>query len=228
MRKEVSLTITDAYRSRFPELPFGIGTVQDCTYFEKSDSFKIYKRDLLRKMRRRANLAPIEERVHLYDQFFKEWGYSCPLPGHLKRTIGMGFPIVNLYIDTHIMAEMCHGILMAIQDLDRFHGGWRLDLAHEGETFQGVSGRVLHCKEEEIVLRDEKEIVCSLFQGPDFRTRIEASSKEIVVYVFSAPGIQEEPISAGLQMAVEILQEFGNGKDPWWQVFRPSPVAHAE
>jgi len=221
MRKEVSLTITDAYRSRFPELCFGIGTVQDCTYFEKSDSFKIYKRDLLRKMRRRANLAQIEERVHLYDQFFKEWGYSCPLPGHLKRTIDMGFPIVNLYIDTHIMAEMGHGILMAIQDMDRFDGQWRLDLAQEGETFEGVSGRMLICKEEEIVLRDEKEIVCSLFQGPDSRTKIDESSKNIVVYVFTAPGIQMEHVSNGIQLALEILQQFGKGIDPWWKVFKP-------
>ena len=221
MSREIFLTITEAYHRRFPELPFGIGTVQDCTYFEKSDSFKIYKRDLLRKMRRRANLAQIEERIHLYDQFFKEWEYSCPLPGHLKRTIDMGFPIANLYIDTHIMAEMCHGILMAIQDMDRFDGPWRLDLAQEGETFEGVSGRMLICKEEEIVLRDEKEIVCSLFQGPDSRTKIDESSKNIVVYVFTAPGIQMGHVSNGIQLALEILQQFGGGKDPWWKVFKP-------
>lgn len=221
MSREILLTISEAYHRRFPELPFGIGTVQDCTYFEKSESFKIYKRDLLRKMRRRANLAEIEERVHLYDQFFKEWGYSCPLPGHLKRTIDMGFPIVNLYIDTHIMAEMCHGILMAIQDLDRFDGQWRLDLAQEGETFEGVSGRMLICKEKEIVLRDEKEIVCSLFQGPDSRTKIDESTNNIVVYVFTAPGIQGEEVSKGIHLALEILQQFGGGKDPWWKVFKP-------
>jgi DNA/RNA-binding domain of Phe-tRNA-synthetase-like protein len=221
MPGEINLTITETYHHRFPDLPFGIGTVQDCTYFEKSESFKIYKRDLLRKMRRRANLAQIEERVHLYDQFFKEWGYPCPLPGHLKRTIDMGFPIVNLYIDTHIMAEMCHGILMAIQDLDRFDGPWRLDLAQEGETFEGVSGRMLICKEKEIVLRDEKEIVCSLFQGPDSRTKIDESSKNIVVYVFTAPGIQGEHVSDGIQLALEILQQLGGGKDPWQKVFHP-------
>jgi hypothetical protein len=27
----------------------------------------------------------------------------------------MGFPIVNLYIDTHIITEMCHGILMIME-----------------------------------------------------------------------------------------------------------------
>jgi len=221
MEKEVRLTLTDAYRQRFPDLAFGIGTIQGCTYFEKSEAFKLYKRELLRKMRRRAILTQIEERIHLYDQFFNEWGVPCPLPGHFKKVIAMGFPIVNLYIDTHIIAEMCHGILMAIQDLDRFQGEWRLDLAKEGEPFQGVSGRMIRCKEDEIILRDEKDIVCSLFQGPDFKTKIEGSSKNIVVYVFTAPGIQEEQVANGLQLAIEILEKYGGGKEPWWKVFKP-------
>ena len=221
MAREVSLTISDAYRQHFPGLAFGIGTIQSCAYFEKSEPFKLVKRDLLRKMRRRANLAQLEERVGLYDRFFKEWGYLCPLPGHFKRTIERGFPIVNLYIDTHIIVEMVHGILMANQYLERFHGEWKLDLAHEGETFQGVSGKTILCKEEEIVLRDGEGIVCSLFQGPDFRTRVEPTSKDIVVYVFTAPGIQGEQVSKGLQLALEILEKFGQGTDPWFEIFRP-------
>ena len=221
MQREVSLQITDRYREKFPDLNFGIGTIQACTYFEKSEAFKIYKRELLRKMRRRANLTQIEERDNLYDRFFKEWEYPCPLPSHLKGTVERGFPIVNLYIDTHIIAEMSHGILMAIQDLDRFEGAWRLDLADEGETFQAVSSKMIICKKDEIVLRDEKEIVCSLFQGPDFKTRIDSSSKNIVVYVFTAPGIVEEYVSNGMQLALEILEIFGGGKDVWWKVFKP-------
>ena len=218
---EISLTITDAYRKRFPHLAFGIGTVQSCTYFEKSESFKLYKRELLRKMRRKANLVQLEERINHYDQFFKEWGYLCPLPGHFKRTIEMGFPIINLYIDTHIIAEMCHGILMAIQDLDRFQGEWKLDLAQEGETFQGVSGKMIRCKEDEIVLRDKEGMVCSLFQGPDFKTRVEPGSKNIVIYIFTAPGIQEEPVSDALRLALELLEKFGYGKEVWSKIFEP-------
>ncbi len=221
MARDVSFTITDKYRQRFPDLVFGIGTTQSCTYFEKSESFKLFKRELLRKMRRRANLAQIEERIDRYDRFFKEWEYPCPLPGHFKRTVEMGFPIVNLYIDTHLIAEMYHGILMAIQDLERFQGEWKLDLSHEGETFQGVSGSTIRCKEDEIVLRDGEGIVCSLFQGPDFRTRVEPASKNIAVYVFTAPGIQEEQVSNGLQLALEILEKFGHGSEPWWRVFKP-------
>jgi DNA/RNA-binding domain of Phe-tRNA-synthetase-like protein len=172
-------------------------------------------------MRRKANLALIEERLYRYDQFFQEWGYPCPLPGHFKKTVEMGFPIVNLYIDTHIMAEMFQGILMAIQDLDRFQGLWKLDLATDGESFQGVSGKSILCKEGEIVLRDDGGIVCSLYQGPDFRTKIGSLTKNIVVYVFTAPGVLEEQVEKGLQLALEILQKFGGGKDPWWRVFKP-------
>jgi DNA/RNA-binding domain of Phe-tRNA-synthetase-like protein len=221
MPREISLNITETYQQRFPNLAFGIGTIQGCTYFEKDEAFKLHKRELLRKMRRRTNLVQIEERIHLYDQFFKDWGYPCPLPGHFKRVIEMGFPIVNLYIDAHIIAEMCHGILMAIQDLDRFQGEWKLDLALEGETFQGVSGRTIRCKEDEIVLRDGEGMVCSLFQGPDFKTRVEPVSKNIVVYVFTAPGIQGEQVSNGLPLALEILEKFGHGIDPWSRVFKP-------
>jgi DNA/RNA-binding domain of Phe-tRNA-synthetase-like protein len=222
MAREVALTIMDAYCRRFRDLAFGIGTIQSCTYFEKSESFKLYKRELLRRMRRRAKLAQLEEGINLYDQFFKEWGYPCPLPSHFKRTVEMGFPIVNLYIDTHIIAEMSHGILMAIQDLDRFQGEWKLDLAQQEETFQGVSGKMIRCHEDEIVLRDGEGIVCSLFQGPDFRTRVEPTSKNIVVYIFTAPGIQEEHVSDGLRLALELLEKFGHGADPWFKIFRLS------
>ena len=50
---------------------------------------------------------------------------------------------------------------------------------------------------------------------------IDELSKNIVVYVFTAPGIQGEHVSKGIQLALEILQQFGGGKDPWQKVFNP-------
>jgi hypothetical protein len=42
-----------------------------------------------------------------------------------------------------------------------------------------------------------------------------------VDYIGGAPGIEEEYVSNGLQLALEMLEKFGNGKDPWWKVFKP-------
>jgi hypothetical protein len=47
------------------------------------------------------------------------------------------------------------------------------------------------------------------------------ASQNIVVYIFTAPGIEEEQVSNGLQLALEMLEKFGNGKDPWRKVFKP-------
>lgn len=80
---------------------------------------------------------------------------------------------------------------------------------------------MIRCKEDEIVLRDGEGMVCSLFQGPDFKTRVEPTSKNIVVYIFTAPGIEEEHVSDGLQLALEMLGKFGLGKESWQKVFRP-------
>ena len=63
--------------------------------------------------------------------------------------------------------------------------------------------------------------MCSLFQGPDFKTRVEPVSEHIVVCVFTAPGIQEEQVPNGLQLALEILEKFGYEKDSRWKVFKP-------
>jgi hypothetical protein len=43
----------------------------------------------------------------------------------------------------------------------------------------------------------------------------------MVVYVFTAPGVEENPVSDGLQLVLEILEKFGHGKDCWQQVFHP-------
>jgi DNA/RNA-binding domain of Phe-tRNA-synthetase-like protein len=79
---------------------------------------------------------------------------------------------------------------------------------------------MIRCKEDEIILRDREGMVCSLFQGPDFKTRVDPASKNIVVYVFTALGILDEHVSNGLQLALEMLEKFGNGKDPWSKIFK--------
>jgi len=118
-------------------------------------------------MRRRETLKDITERIETYDRFFGGFSFDCPLPKHLKRTVNSGFPRYNLMVDAHFMAEMCAGILVAVTDFDRFEGALVLDLAEEGEICRGMGGQEFRTKEDEIVLRDEKEIVCVLCQGAD-------------------------------------------------------------
>ena len=206
------------YRARYSGVAFGLTLISDCTNFLNPYGFDQYKRKLLRKMRKRETLAEITERIETYDRFFQSFGFVCPLPKHLKRTIHSGFPRYNLMVDAHFMAEMCAGILVAVTDYDRFDGKLTLDIANEGETCEGMGGHDIQTKQGEIVLRDEKEIVCVLCQGADEKTRVREDSRNVLFYAYAVPGIEDRYLQEGLTVAADTMSQFGNGKTEFLEV----------
>jgi DNA/RNA-binding domain of Phe-tRNA-synthetase-like protein len=207
----VPFSISQPYQARYPGVAFGLTLIANCQNPTNPPGFDEYKRSLLRKMRKRETLAGITDRISLYDRFFGSFGYECPLPKHLKRTIQSGFPRYNLMVDTHFMAEMCAGILVAVTDYDRFEGALILDIAQEGEICRGMGQREFITKADEIVLRDEKDIVCVLAQGADEKTRVNDETRRVLFYAYAVPGIEAQYIKEGLTIAAETMARFGQG-----------------
>ena len=162
-------------------------------------------------MRKREILAEISERIQMYDRFFQSFGYECPLPQHLKRTIHSGFPRYNLMVDAHFMAEMCAGILVAVTDYDWIEGKLTLDVARGGETSVGMGGRQFTIKEGEIVFRDGKDIICVLCQGADEKTRVKDDTHDVLFYSYAVPSIDGIYLKEGLTVAAETMAQFGGG-----------------
>ena len=208
----VDFLISPGYRTLYPEVSFGLTLISGCKNLPNPPGFDQYKRKLLRKMRRRETLAEITQRIETYDRFFQGFGHECPLPKHLKRTVNSGFPRYDLMVDAHFMAEMCAGILVAVTDYDRFEGKLTLDVADEGEISEGMGGRELKTGEGEIVLRDEKDIVCVLCQGADEKTRVTEATRNVLFYAYAVPGIEAVHLETGLTIAAETIAEFGGGR----------------
>ncbi|MBN2125786.1 MAG: hypothetical protein JW821_15925, partial [Deltaproteobacteria bacterium] len=191
-------SISNRYGERYPGVPFGLTLITGCRNEPNPPGFDPYKRKLLRKMRKRETLAEITERVDLYDRFFNDFGQQCPLPKHLHRTVHSGFPRYDLMVDAHFMAEMCAGILVAVTDYDRFDGNLTLDLSEDGEICRGMGQREFRTRQGEIVLRDEREIVCVLCQGADEKTRVKEETINVLFYGYGVPGIGQDPLRFGL------------------------------
>jgi DNA/RNA-binding domain of Phe-tRNA-synthetase-like protein len=207
----INISKSSSFRTRYPDVPFGLTLITGCTNHLNPPGFDHYKRKLLRKMRRRGTLENIQERIEAYDRFFRSFDQECPLPNHLKRTINSGFPRYNIMVDAHFMAEMCAGILVAVTDYRRFDGALTLDLAKEGELCLGMGGREMRTAEGEIVFRDEKEIVCVLCQGADEKTRVREDTRDVLFYAYGIPGIDKGFLEAGLTVAAETMTEYGGG-----------------
>ena len=207
------------YREQYPGVGFGLTLITGCRDASNPPGFDQYKRKLLRKMRKRETLAQITERIETYARFFQRFGFDCPLPKHLKRTINSGFPRYALYVDAHFMAEMCAGILVAVTDFKQFNGNLTLDVAAEGENCAGMGGRGFITSEGEIVLRDEKEIVCVLCQGADEKTRVWEETADVLLYAYAVPGIEGKYLKEGLTIAADTLVEFGGGEIEFIDIF---------
>jgi DNA/RNA-binding domain of Phe-tRNA-synthetase-like protein len=216
MHEEIAMfpkfSMSAKYQERYPGVGFGLTLISGCQNHENPPGFDQYKRKLLRKMRKRETLAEITTRIDTYAGFFQGFGFECPLPKHLKRTINSGFPRYDLIVDAHFMAEMCAGILVAVTDYDRFDGNLTLDVTAAGEVCAGMGGREFITKEDEIVLRDEKEIVCVLCQGADEKTRACEDTTHVLFYAYAVPGIENRYLKEGLTIAAETVAEFGGGK----------------
>jgi DNA/RNA-binding domain of Phe-tRNA-synthetase-like protein len=205
-------SLSSRYTQKYPGVAFGLTLITGCRNHENPPGFDQHKRKLLRKMRKRQTLAEITARIDTYAGFFQHFGFECPLTQHLKRTVNSGFPRYDLIVDAHFMAEMCAGILVAVTDFDRFDGSLTLDVAAEGEVCAGMGGREFVCKADEIVLRDEKEIVCVLCQGADEKTRVREATAQVLFYAYAVPGIDSQHLKDGMTIAAETMAEFGGGK----------------
>jgi DNA/RNA-binding domain of Phe-tRNA-synthetase-like protein len=207
------------YKSRYPEVAFGLTLISGCRNLFNPPGFDQYKRKLLRKMRRRETLVRITDRIGIYARFFESFGFECPLPKHLKRTVNSGFPRYNLMVDAHFMSEMCAGILVAVSDYNYFDRKLTLDLAEEGEICVGMGQRDLKTREGEIVFRDEEGIVCVLCQGADEKTRVRDNTRDVLFYAYAVPEIEARYIKEGMTIAAETMAEFGGGKIEGIEIF---------
>jgi DNA/RNA-binding domain of Phe-tRNA-synthetase-like protein len=212
-------SLSQQYIEAYPDVGFGLTFISSCRHVVNPAGFDAYKRKLLRKMRRRDTLAQISNRIEIYADFFKHFRFDCPLTKHLKRTINSGFPRYSLFVDAHFMAEMCAGILVAVTDYQRFEGNLQLDVADEGETCAGMGGRDFITKKGEIVLRDEKEIVCVLCQGADEKTRVREDTANVLFYAYAVPGIERAHLQEGLAIAADTLVKFSGGVTEFIDVY---------
>jgi DNA/RNA-binding domain of Phe-tRNA-synthetase-like protein len=114
---------------------------------------------------------------------------------------------------------MCAGILVAVTDYQQFDGNLQLDVADAEEICTGMGGRIFITKKGEIVLRDEKEIVCVLCQGADEKTRVREDTENVLFYAYAVPGIEREYLQEGLAIAADTLVEFGGGETEFIDVY---------
>jgi len=108
---------------------------------------------------------------------------------------------------------------VAVTDYAKFDGNLTLDVAEENEICAGMGGRDFITKKNEIVLRDDKEIVCILCQGADEKTRVREGTENVLFYAYAVPGIDRPFLKEGLTIAADAMVEFAGGDVEYIKIY---------
>jgi hypothetical protein len=143
--------------------------------------------------------------MNAFESFFTQNGFCSPLAAQFMAFRKKGLPAANPLVRALLISEIRTGILMGVQDSAAMKGPLICDVAREGETFPGMRAEV-RCQKGEIVLRDSDGIIATLLQGPDRRTRITKSTRDVVFFIFSVPGISIGDINGGIETVQSLLK----------------------
>jgi DNA/RNA-binding domain of Phe-tRNA-synthetase-like protein len=111
-----------------------------------------------------------------------------------------------------VIAELRNALAMGVHDLDRIQGDIVLDVAAEGEKFQGIGNRTVITRSNEVVLRDQTGIWASYTQGPDAATVVDAGAKNAMILGFFTPETSREALMQGIQDTVDLLIRSAKGE----------------
>ncbi len=194
---------TIQYAAAMPRLPWDapLGMVR-CTVIDS----EALRRAVAARMESHGirQTEDISRRVAAFDSYFAGHGLRSPLGGQIEMVRSKGLPSGNLLVQALLLSEVSTGLLMGAQDAGAIRGDVVCDRAKPGETFRGMR-REVQCRPNEIILRDDEGIIASLLQGPDHRTRLTLETKDVVFFVFSAPGILAADIDEGTQAVRSLL-----------------------
>lgn len=148
-----------------------------------------------------------------YNKFYDKFGEAFPLSRGIEAVLsGKDIPTWSPLVDAVTIAELKHLVLMTVLDLGRLDGFLTFDEAFEGEEFSNIRGDPVALRQGDLVLRDEKGIVMSYFEGPGEKAKISAATKNAAVFALALPGLKEDIMKQALREAVDLIKKACKGR----------------
>ena len=207
------VTISDKCLGVYPWMKFGYCFVKNLSWSESSDFLKAKQKETEDYIRQ--NSQALVEKAKSISRFYKVQGEKNR--SHIESLIksvsnGKSIKPVNPVVDSVVLAELRNALAMGVHDLDRIQGDIVLDVAEEGEKFNGIGNRFIVTRANEVVLRDQAGIWASYTQGPDAATVVDAATKNAMILGFFTPETSREAMMQGIQEAVDLLITSAKGE----------------
>ena len=168
------------------------------------------KRDL--ETRLRATYAEFSRKDFLdievlgaYRDYYKQFGNTYHVQGQLESVVhkGKNLPSVNPLVDANFIAELDSFVLTAGHDADLLRPPIIIDVTEDGELFTQMNGKDKRLKANDIMMRDNEGIVCTILYGQDDRTAISPRTKRALYVAYAPDGVPKGSVQTQLELIKE-------------------------
>ena len=220
--------ITGRFSETYPDAHIGLLVMRDVQNPSTRPALEETKRMVERSLRERfASMEPGNlDSVHpmsKYAAYYKRFDKTYHVTGQIKSVVfkDKSIPSVAPLVEAMFIAELKNGLLTAGHDFDLIQAPITINVAAGNELYCLMRGTEQALKPNDMYIADAKGIVSSIIYGPDQRTQISSSTKNVLFTVYAPGGVFPDEVELHLreicdlvtlvspQATVELLQVVG-------------------
>ena len=220
--------VSNEWKTTFPEAHVGVLALRGVTNPASHPDLERHKEELVQELRAHyggmdrsqlENLPVLKAYADYYKRFKKTYHVQLQLESILHR--GKSIPSVAGLVEAMFMAEVKDQLLTAGHDLDSLQLPLRLEATRGEEIYTLLRGESQQVKAGDMMILDGKGIISNIIYGPDQRSQIKLSTRNVIYTTYAPPGIYKLAVEDHLrdiehyvrlfspEAKTELLQVFG-------------------
>jgi DNA/RNA-binding domain of Phe-tRNA-synthetase-like protein len=213
------MKLNHSVKEKFPDVVVGYAIARGVKVQKTAAELEETKRRALEELKAKYGAVPTADipQIKVYRNFHRMMGvdpskFRPAVEYLLRRALEGRFPSISNLVDLCLLATVQHWVVVGAYDLDKIVGEPTVTLGAKIETFELIDGRKVTPLVNEIILRDAEKIISAYTAGDAKSTMIASDTKNALIVVWNAPGIDRENVNAALANIKDGVQKFCQAK----------------
>lgn len=148
-----------------------------------------------------------------YVSYYKRYKKTYHVLGQLESVLlkDKTIPKIGVPVEAMFLSELKNLLLMGGHDLDKVEGQLTVHAAVEPVKYTSISGKEQSVAANDLYLADEKGVLSSIINGPDYQTRITENTNTALYFIYGVDGVTAQLINEQLTTLAEYLSQAVKG-----------------
>ena len=200
-----------------PNLRVAMIQLDDLKVGKSSSNFEEYEQEIFNEIRSQITLEDAKDDpiFRSYRDLYWTFGMDptklrVSSEAVLRRVLkGLNLWRISDVVDIINLASAYHKIPIGLIDTSKLESELVIRSAHKGEIFQRIGGNTITCRGREIVVADEKKIVCFGYATHDSEfTMITKDTSGALVLLYGAEAVTRSVMEDALKVTLDMIGRF--------------------